>query len=523
MRKKKKDNPIDFGSYSDLFMVMSFVFLFMYVVSSINTGITVIQERHRADKDRKSLETTVAKYEKKIDTELDEEQKREYDRLREGLLKLKADAREAREYQEKMAQAAREKEKELDLYQETIKVMMVDQLKVNEKIKAKDEIIAKVKEETDQVIKHQERAIASLKEDIVEKEKVITERAQEIQTRTAEINQIEKRVDELKHKAVLAENQAKELQQLTLSLNEKEAELDLAKQTEANLKKEKEKLFKASLVQVNKLNREKEQIAQSSKADIDRIMEEKQKLFEESKAERERLESDKASMISSKEAEIAQLRKDKDSELKSLAEKYKKATEGLRKEIAGTLASKLRDSGINASVNTSTGDVTVMFKHAYYDYNSSVLKETMKEELKSFIPLYAKALFENAKYASSISTVEIIGSSSPSFKGKYVNPRAMASVEERKAMTYNLDLSYRRAKSIFDFTFLSHDLAFEHKDEMIPLIKVAGTGYLQAMDELVALPVEKQDKNKGFCGMYNCEVFQKVTLRFNLKDKVTQK
>jgi hypothetical protein len=167
--------------------------------------------------------------------------------------------------------------------------------------------------------------------------------------------------------------------------------------------------------------------------------------------------------------------------------------------------------------------MTVHFKNAYYDYNSSVLKDPMKEELKVFVPLYAKSLFENKKYASSISSVEIIGSSSPSFKGKYVNPRALASIDEKKAMTYNLDLSYRRAKSIFDFTFLSNDFAFAHKEEMIPLIKVSGTGYLQAINELVILPEPSQNKEKGFCGVYNCEVFQKVTLRFNLKDRVTQK
>lgn len=57
-------------------MAMSFVFLFMYVILNINTGITVIQERHRSQAERKQLETTVAKYERKIETELNEEQKK---------------------------------------------------------------------------------------------------------------------------------------------------------------------------------------------------------------------------------------------------------------------------------------------------------------------------------------------------------------------------------------------------------------------------------------------------------------
>ena len=155
MKKKKKESNIDFGSYSDLFMVMSFVFLFMYVVSTINTGITVIQERHKSQSERKRLETTVAKYERKIDTELNDEQKKEYDHLTAGLLKLKEDAKIAREYQEKMAQLAIQKEKELDVYQETINAMMVDKLKSRESIKEKENIITKVTTESENVIKNQ--------------------------------------------------------------------------------------------------------------------------------------------------------------------------------------------------------------------------------------------------------------------------------------------------------------------------------------------------------------------------------
>ncbi len=487
MKKKKKESNIDFGSYSDLFMVMSFVFLFMYVVSTINTGITVIQERHRSQSERKRLETTVAKYERKIETELNDEQKKEYEHLTAGLLKLKEDAKIAREYQEKMAQLAIQKEKELDVYQETINAMMVDKLKSSESIREKDKIITKVTTESENVIKNQERAIASLKEDLEVKVQILDEKTAEIKKRTLEVENIEKRVTELRTKEVLAKNQAKELQDLSTVLASKEHELENAKKIHANLQNEKDSQAKTANAELARLNNEKASIKAQGLADLENF------------------------------------KKTKDLELAGLKNKYLKATEGLRKEIAVSLAGKLRDSGLSASVNPSTGDVTVHFKNAYYDYNSSVLKDAMKEELKVFIPLYAKSLFENKKYASSISSVEIIGSASPSFKGKYVNPRSMASADEKQAMNYNMDLSYRRAKGIFEYTFLTNELAFDHKDEILHLIKVSGTGYLQAMDELVSLPEASQDQKKGFCGTYNCEVFQKVTLRFNLKDKVANK
>lgn len=505
MKKKKKESNIDFGSYSDLFMVMSFVFLFMYVVSTINTGITVIQERHRSQSERKRLETTVAKYERKIDTELNEEQKKEYDHLTAGLLKLKEDAKIAREYQEKMAQLAIQKEKELDEYQETINAMMIDKLKSRESIQEKDKIITKVTTESENVIKNQERAIASLKEDLEVKTHILDEKTAEIKKRTLEVETIEKRVIELRTKEVLAKNQAKELQELSNVLTKKELELANAKKMQTSLQNEKDSVVENSKAQLQKIQQERDSQARNAHAEF------------------ARLNDEKASIKAQGQADLEQFKKEKDLELAGLKTKYLKATEGLRKEIAVSLAGKLSDSGLSASVNPSTGDVTVHFKNAYYDYNSSVLKEAMKEELKVFIPLYAKSLFENKKYASSISSVEIIGSASPSFKGKYVNPRSMASADEKQAMNYNMDLSYRRAKGIFEYTFLTNELAFEHKDEILHLIKVSGTGYLQAMDELVSLPEASQDQKKGFCGTYNCEVFQKVTLRFNLKDKVANK
>jgi myosin heavy subunit len=470
----------------------------MYVVSTINTGITVIQERHKSQSERKRLETTVAKYERKIDTELNADQKKEYDHLTAGLVKLKEDAKAAREYQEKMAQLAIEKEKELDVYQETINAMMVDKLKTNQSIKEKDQIITKVSADS-------AKAIASLKEDLEVKTNVLEEKTAEIQKRTIEVKNIEKRVAELSTKEILAANQAVELKELTKVLNRKEQELESAKTFQTSLQNEKDSIVQNSQAQLQKIQKERDSQARAAHAEY------------------ARLNDEKASIKAQSQANLEQYKKEKDVELADLKTKYLKATEGLRKEIAVSLAGKLSDSGLSASVNPSTGDVTVHFKNAYYDYNSSILKDAMKEELKVFIPLYAKSLFENKKYASSISSVEIIGSASPSFKGKYVNPRSMASADEKQAMNYNMDLSYRRAKGIFEYTFLTNDMAFQHKDEILHLIKVSGTGYLQAMDELVSLPESAQDQKKGFCGTYNCEVFQKVTLRFNLKDKVAHK
>ncbi len=464
-KNKKKQTVIDFGSYSDLFMVMAFVFLFMYVISSLNSGIRIIQEKHRSQKDKQELENKVARYEQKVEEALTESQKREYEEVKAGLMKLQEEAKLARVESEKMIQVAVEKEKNLVKFQDSIKTMAVIQARANEELKSNNDKL----QVADEMAEANSRAIASLEDELTAKATEIKRVNSEVNKRENDIRKIQERVSELSTTATLAGKQSEELKSLKSTLAAKERELDSAKETEASLT------------------------------------------------------SEKANLVKSSQAELEKVKSEKDAQFSNLEKKYQRATEGLRKQIASSLASRLKDKGIIADVNKSTGDVTVRFTNAYFDYNSSELKDVMKKELETFIPIYASSLFENKKHKDSISSVEIVGSASPSFKGKYVNPRAIASEDEKNAMNYNLDLSYRRAKKIFEHTFLSRKFDFEHKSEMIPLIKVTGTGYLQAMEELKEYPADKQDKSKGFCGQYDCHEFQKVTLRFNLKDKVSQK
>lgn len=456
-KKKAKAQEVDFGSYSDLFMVMAFVFLFMYVVSSLNTGITLIMERHRAEKEKQTLTEKVAQYEKKVDENLTAEQKAEFAAITEGLEKMKEEARLARQEQERLAKLAEEKEKALEEYQKSVKTIAISQAKANEIIKRKEDEIEKVT----LVQKEQNRTIASLEE-------TVAQRSTEVQEREAELKKIQKRVTELSSKATLAKQQAQELSTLKGELTVKANQLDVVKTA------------------VNELTEEKERLVRSTAA------------------------------------EIQDLKNSKDREISSLQAKYQEAKSGLRKQIASSIAGSLKAKGISADVDGATGDVTVKFTNAYFDYNSSTLKDEMKKEIEAFIPIYAASLFENKRFASSISSVEIVGSASPSYNGKYINPRAVASVDEQNAMNYNLDLSYRRAKKIFEHTFFSKNFKFAHKEEMMPIVKVTGTGYLQALEELKELPSPEQNKEKGFCGTYNCQAYQKVTLKFNLKDQHTR-
>jgi hypothetical protein len=111
--------------------------------------------------------------------------------------------------------------------------------------------------------------------------------------------------------------------------------------------------------------------------------------------------------------------------------------------------------------------------------------------------------------------VEIVGFSSPTYQGKYVDP---SSLDEgaRAAVNYNLDLSYRRARSIFQYIFNTDSMSFQHQPELLRLIKVTGRSFLS--EDLKGRTLEKGLSRRDFCKQYDCLKSQKVLIKFNIKD-----
>jgi hypothetical protein len=99
----------------------------------------------------------------------------------------------------------------------------------------------------------------------------------------------------------------------------------------------------------------------------------------------------------------------------------------------------------------------------------------MKKVLERAMPAYAQSLFQSPRIAEKIENVEIVGFASPTFKGKYVDPSKLGN-QEREAVNYNLDLSYSRARSIFDHIYSK--MTFNHKQRLLPLVKVTGKSFL---------------------------------------------
>jgi hypothetical protein len=137
----------------------------------------------------------------------------------------------------------------------------------------------------------------------------------------------------------------------------------------------------------------------------------------------------------------------------------------------------------------------------------------MKATLLKAMPIYSKSLLADKKISSKISAVEIIGFASPTYKGKYVDPTSL-DPNSRKAVDYNLDLSYQRARSLFQYVFDENNMKFQHQKDMLPLIKVTGRSFLPEKDGRAPA-----GKPGDFCAAHDCRKAQRVIMRFNFEDK----
>lgn len=190
-----------------------------------------------------------------------------------------------------------------------------------------------------------------------------------------------------------------------------------------------------------------------------------------------------------------------------------KAELAARKAIAGEIKKGFDKMGIKADIDLESGDVLLDFGQAYFDSDSANLKEDMRNVLRKAMPVYSKSLFGNPTVSSQISAVEVIGFASPTYKGKFVDPNS-SKPADREALKYNMDLSYKRAKSIFNYILDEKEMDFEHRQNLVPNLKVSGRSFLDLM---------KMDRNvasaQEYCQRNDCKKSQRVIIRFSMDKK----
>lgn len=626
LKLKNQDEGSFWTSYSDLFMVLSVVFLLLYVVASLRSGTSSVQnmlENQKLKAEVQDLKKQNQAYNTLKDDYLEKdaspEEAKMYEELMSKLSLLQDEAIEEKRQLENQAKDNEAKARALNQYQQMVRNIVNTNLLSNKKIKFRNDVIVKKNEsikEMDETIQtqthdiHQKaQTIAANKRLIEQQEREIHEKQQVLDQKKQQVAQLESQVDE-KSKTI-AHNQSKiqnlnsdlaqkikELEKTSASANTSKAELNrkiaIMKLQNAQKIGELQNQTKSMKESVEEINREL--------ANAEGQLQDAKGKMAQQEALKQKLESDMAAANAEHAAKMADMRKNFDAKiageraaledklnkekasgaekLKRLGEfkdkvagekaaldrqlaslkdevgkakgeadqlkgalqdaqkehgKYMAAINQLEKDKAGlsgdlkrakelndakkALAKKIADNlaknGIKAGVDGKTGDVTIQFGDEYFDTGRAELKPNMKAVLQKFVPTYSRSLLEDEKVAKEISSVEIVGFSSPTYKGRYVDPQSL-DLKDRAAVSYNLDLSYNRAKSIFSYMFDQKSMTYQYQKELLPMVKVTGRSFLA--EEVKGRDIASGLDIKSYCDKYNCEKSQKVIIRFNLKD-----
>lgn len=640
--KAKQDSGNHWSSYSDLFMVLSFVFLLLYVVANLKEGTTSIQkhiEYQKLAQEAADLKEQIKVYntlkENYLETGADNKEKQLYGQLMDKLYLLKEEAKEEKETLQKQAAENAEKEQVLNKYQQLIRNIVNANMMAQARIKKRDGIIEEKKtkiqdlkedmKEKKEIIAQGETKIAKMDSQLKEKikqlkwsykkNKISKTKMQKaiaaLKTKTKEkINNLKTNNEVLSKELIYAKDNIEKINsQLEVAKNTIEIKDQEASQLASKLSKTADQYTK----QINNLKQEYEEQMQEEQERFNEIMQ-KQKLSQKAKEQKEkefrklaekkqqeldqklskmnsklvdvntqlnaaqtnlnRKEKEKEKLLSklqnvseNYQNQINQLKEDHESKMEkereafedminrqklsakakeqklaqfkqlmkkrnnslnrkvsvlknkmvSANQRLKKAMDkaNARKKLADRIIKNFHKAGIKANVDPNTGDVFLSFGKHYFDTGRANLKNEMKNILKKFIPIYSQSLFEDEKVAQKLSSVEIIGFASPTYKGKYVDPKSLKP-KDKKAVSYNLDLSYNRAKSIFNYIFDTKKLNYQHQKDLLSLVKVTGRSFLA--EGAKGLDVKSGLTQKEYCKKFDCKKSQKVFIKFNLQD-----
>ncbi len=566
---KKEDHGNQWVSYSDLFMVLSFLFLLLYTVASFRSGaISVQSNKTIADKEEqiRQLEAQVQVFERLRNNYLEvsatQQEKKIFDALMNRLDTLKEKTQQDEATARAELKELAEKNKSLDFYQNTVKSLITAHLSANAKINERDQRIdtqtkeigslSKTVKDQEQTLTKKERLIAQTSDQLravkseFEKErvdreeqqkafserlsKIVKERdekvsslSQESTQRKQALNQSMAQMEALKTDLNQAQKQNENLiNELTSAQNLSQKQIDQIKGEHLAEMQRQEGAFKDEIAK-QKLNAAeraaaenmyKDRLAKSNAEHNAKLKDLEGGLAENNKRLAQLV--DAGSALTNQNAALnSQLQgeKDRNKELdRELALARAKADR--RKNISKRISDAFRGKGIDVEVNPNTGDVILNFGDEYFDTGKHLLKPGMAKILRGAIPKYAETLLDDTKIASQISSIEIIGFSSPTYKDRVVDPNTL-SAADRGAVNYNLDLSYMRARSIFKYIFDQSKMQFKQQKQLLPLVKVTGRSFFTE-------DIKGQDPGvmnlDSFCKSHNCSRSQRVIIRFSLQD-----
>lgn len=460
-------------SYSDLFLGLSTIFLLLYVTASLRTGTEAIKsqvDNQKLSMQNEELRNQLKMYESiksdYLEKGADKDEKQEYEELMDKLTLL---AGEAKDEKERLAREALENEnkgKALNKYQQMVRNI------INANKVAKTKIIARngIIEEQDTTIEQQEKSISDMGSEIEQKKRLIEEGEMKIaQTKTA----LDKSKKDLRRAFETNRISKKAFEEKSRALQE------------ANDRKV------SDLVAANR----------SYQSQVSALSSD----LQSTQAAAARKEKDMSHKISGLQGAL----KDSEGALSKAREEM-----DARREVAREIKRGFAAAGVKADVDMQTGEVVLDFGDAYFESDSSNLKDEMKDVIERAMPAYSRSLFGNPKIADKISAVEVVGFASPTYKGRFVDPSSNKP-DDKAALKYNMDLSYRRAKSIFNYLLENKAPEFDHQKNLMSLMKVSGRSFLEVMRTGARKPANAGD----FCKFNDCKKAQRVIVRFSMDGK----
>lgn len=568
--KAQEEDGSYWASNSDLFMVLSLVFLLLYVTASMRSGTFSIQkqqEYQRMAKENQDLKEQIQVYSTLKDdylkTGASQNEQQVYEELMGKLDLLKEEAKDEKKKLRAAAEENAKKERALNKYQQLVRNIINTNLVSQARIKKRETIITKKDEVIDKKkteIKSLEKTVQSKEAQIAKNEKQIEKTNQDLEKSIAKLkkaykrNKItkkkmraqiakvqkrsEKRLESLKQKNQVYEQ---ELAAVSTELNTAESQLNEAQKTiqareriiaslEGETEKYKKKMDTIEADYDQKIEKQKQafqaELAREKMSSTEKLRRQVQfqQNLKKQKKEMEQALARVSQEASESQRELDRALADKTKFAKSLkriqGEKVKltkdlkraQSIANAKKRLISRIKQNLKKSGINATVDPKSGDVILSFGDEYFDTGKANLKPKMRQILQKFMPVYSASLMEDKKTADKIESVEIIGFASPTYKGKYVDPVSLKA-SDREAASFNLDLSYYRAKSIKNYIFNTDKMRYKHQRSILPLVTVSGKSYFAAGSER---DIASGISQKNYCKKYDCKKAQRVIIKFDM-------
>lgn len=464
--KQKQDDQGHFwASYSDLLLGLSVVFLLLYVTASIRSGASGLHaqaKNQKLNREVQDLKNQLKAYsnikDEYISTHASQEEQQEYIELLDKITLLEEEAKEEKKTLEKSMLEQSKKEKALNQYQQMVRNIINANALAKKKVMDRNQLI----NNQDQEILNSKKEIEALENQISQKEKQI-----EINKKIL-LSNINNLKEEVKKNQLSQKSYAEKLNQLKQKSAEEISMLQAGvSQYRAQLQE-----TQYSVQKISKALSESESNLNKSQSKI-KGMEQSQMQAQEK--------------INQLESEI-----------------------NARKKVAEDIKQAFNKKGIAADINQN-GDVILDFGEHHFDSDSSNLKKGMVNILEKAMPEYAKALLGNPKLANKVTSIDIIGFASPTFKGRFIDPKSEVD-KDREALAYNMDLSYRRAKSIYNYSFQNKNINFDYQKKMLPLVKISARSYLDMFDEK-----RRPTDFEKFCKSNDCTKARKVMIKFSME------